>query len=141
MPTSLATLHRDHLAAQLDHLHGMLNCADRGDAQDPCIAKPTDHFRVRSPAKTDRVNPVRIGQDNLNDLWRPGLERVEIHPESMGGQISQPSDGIGELGRIHHRPGQKAEGAGIAGCGNQLRGRNPPHRGLDHGNAAPKAPR
>ena len=136
MPAALAALHGDRLAPEAHHLLRVLERTDRGDAHDPGLAEAGNHRGIRPAPEADRAHPLGIGDDDLDDLARAGLEAMEIDPEAVRGEPRGLGNRGRQLARLHHRAREKPEGSRIAARRHQLRRGDPAHRGLDHRQAA-----
>ena len=132
MTAAFATLYGDRLTTQRDHLLGMFLRAHGWHADYSGVAELTDHPGIGTASETHRPDPVGIGKDDLDNLFGTRLEAVEIHAEIMRRHVLQPGNLARQLGRFHHRAGQKTKGARIAARSYQLRGRNPAHGGLHY---------
>ncbi|MNP43715.1 hypothetical protein D3C76_1375510 [compost metagenome] len=129
MPAALAALDGHRIGA---HFHGflrMLEGADRGYAHYAGVLEPGDHLLARRAAVTHRLDLV--AQHQLDDVGGIGLVHVKVDPERLGAETLGFDDRRLHARRFNGCPGQKAEAAGVAGGGHQLRLGNPAHGGLD----------
>jgi hypothetical protein len=136
MAAAFAALYIDHVHAELLHGQSMFDRADGRHAENAGLLEARDHPGIRPAAEADGPDLRLVGDDQIHDLGRAGLEGMKIHAEKLVGAAAHRQDFIACFRWRHHRRAEEAEGAGLRGGNDQSRLRDPTHCRLDDRPAA-----